>query len=453
MGTEVAKGLGAKVILIVGPQGTLFKSWGRTAIRQGLADGVKLLVGTAPGKRAQADLQWGIPGVYVTTPQWFARQREGYWEKQTQIDMVIFDEVHQAGRYGIATSKRLLELSHIKWRLGLSGTPLRNSFENAWAIVRWIEPARMPLDFWVWRLRDCETEYDRFAPQTRRVVGERIPGSLFASLTCFIIHYQRSRCCKYHPEGFLAGLPEPLVIEKIIPMHPDQAKFYHEMERKLASELEAPDASGKVPVVVELPIEMRAMLRASSLGLPYPVHETIMVKDEYGNDVEKEVIRLHFHDDAVSPKLDDLITDIPTYEGDQTLVLTHSKRFAKVAVDRLNKAGYATEGWHGDVTMKKRGELFDRFISGETKAIVGVISAMGTGTDGLQEVCHNASWLSIDDDPTNNEQGVSRLDRLGQNKQVVNRYYLSDKTIDVGMLPDQITKRLALNASLRKGDS
>lgn len=437
--TEIAKALGAKVILIIAPQGTHDSAWGRTVIRQGLSpEGVRVLIGDAKGKKALADLQWRKPGVYITTPQFFARRK---WGAITP-DMVIFDEIHLAGAYGIATSKRLIGHGkqpglRAKYRLGLSGTPLRNKFENAWVLVRWLEPRRMTLDYWVWRLTKCATKPSPFAPQGREVTGEKVPGELFRSLSCYIWHSQRENCCRFHPKGFLAHLPEPLDLEIQVEMAPAQRRFYREMENLLASELI--DADGN-PVHVDGGeiIVARGYLRRCALALP---------------SVDPETGKLFFPDDALSPKLDKFIEDLPSYEGKHTLVFTHSKQFAKVVVDRIRKAGFTAEGWHGDVTKTQRKRVLASFLSGETEVIVGVIGAMGTGTDGLQEVCWNLTWLSYDDDTSNNFQGIGRLDRLGQETRVVQRTYNSVETIDVGFFGKQWTKAMKLQDSLRKGEN
>lgn len=432
---EIVKAIKPKQLFIVAPQGTHMGAWARTLRRQGSFDEVRTLIGTAKGKRAIADFRAGVPGAYITTPQWFARQD---WSS-TKVDFMIFDEVHMAGAYGIATSKALIgdgKKSGItaRYRLGLSGTPLRNKFENAWVITKWLEESKLNgLDFWVWRLVKCETEYDAFAPQSRKVVGEKVPGELFNSLSGYIQHLQRSACCAFHPEGFLAHLEEPLHEDVITDMTKAQATFYRQMEDSLASSL-IDESGAEVHVNAEQFIVARGMLRTAALALPSV--------DEDG--------KLFFADDAPSPKLDKLIADIPDYEGEHTLVLTHSKKFAKLAVDRLNAAGIDAEGWHGDVTKKRRDSVLARFISGDLKVIVGVIAAMGTGTDGLQEVCWNVSWMSYDDDPSNNIQGIGRLDRLGQDKRVVTRDYSSAETIDVGFFGKQMTRVMRLGESLRK---
>lgn len=428
--TEIIKRLGADVTLIVAPQGTHKGAWGKTIARQGVADEVRVLIGDKKGKAAFADLQWGKPGVYVTTPQWFARQN---WKGITP-DAVIFDEVHMAGAYGNATQKKLHTLkSNI--RIAMSGTPLRNKWENAWAIVRWIEPARMPLAYWIWRMSDCAKERDHWSPQGFKVTGELVPGKLFNSLGCYIIHKQREKCCKYHPNGFLAELEAPLEVQRLVQMHPEQAKFYKEMEQRLVSSLQTPDEDGHVPVVAEIPLQARGMLRFCSTALPV---------------LDQETNKLRLLPDTISPKIDELILDLEKLDGDHVLVLTHSKQIAELALARIQASGYAVEAWHGDVTKAKREKLLEAFIGGEVKIIVGVISAMGTGTDGLQEVCNTACWLSLDEDGTNNEQGRGRLDRLGQRNQVLNLRYESDKTLDVGMYSTQLQAILKLNQSLKK---
>jgi superfamily II DNA or RNA helicase len=428
--TEILKGVGAKVVLIIAPQGTHTSAWGRTIVRQGVADGVRILKGDQKGKAALADLRWGKAGVYVTTWQWFARQKwTGF-----KPDMVIADEIHYAGNYGIATQKKLHELGHVKYRLGLSGTPIRNKWENAWAICRWVEPAKVPLDFWMWRMVDCETQYSKFAPQNREVIGEKVPGKLFNSLTLYIQHRQRERCCSFHPNGFLADLPEPLRIERVIDMTAEQKRFYNSVESTLAGEL-LDEAGESMRVNASMILTARAMLRFCALALP--------VADEDG--------RIKLVLDNPSPKLDAFIEDLPSIEGRHILVLTHSKQFAQVAVHRLQQAGYTAEFWTGDVTKRKRDAILDSFTSGELEIIVGVISAMGTGTDGLQEVCNNLVWMSHDDDASNNIQGLGRLDRLGQSKQVVIRDYVSAASIDVGFWGKKMAKVMALEKSLRKG--
>jgi hypothetical protein len=435
VGVEAIRNLRPEVTLIIAPPSTHFGSWLRTLKRQGVADRIRTLIGTEPGKRAWADLRWGVPGVYVTSAQWFARQD---WGSITP-DMVIFDEIHMVAKHGNVSQQKLIGANKKKglyapYRIALSGTPFRNNFENAWTIARWVEPRKMPKEYWVWRVTECVGKYDHFAPQNLKVTGERVPGQLASSLTCYVAHYQRERCCKFHPKGFLAHLAPPIRIERDLAMTKAQAEFYHGMEKSYVAFLTTPGEDGKVPVVAEFPITARGMLRFCALGLP-----------SYDSDAEK----LFFDPKCESPKLDAVATDLAALDGKRALILTHSAQFAEVAAGRLTEQGFRVALWRGKVSAKRRGEILSDFISGELDAIVGVISAMGTGTDGLQEAAYNVMWLSVDDDPSNVVQGIGRLDRLGQTHQVTMIEYRMLKTYDVGHLDQQIEKQLDLNKSLR----
>lgn len=431
---EVLKRLAPDVILIIAPPSTHTNAWARTLKRQGVADAVRPLSGTAKGKKNFEDLRWGVPGVYITSAQWFTRTD---W-KTISLDAIVVDEIHMLAKYGNAGMKRLVGHGKMKGitapiRIGLSGTPFRNNFENAWTIAKWVQPSAAPLDYWVWRVIECVGKYDHFAPQNLKVTGEREPGKLASQLSCYIAHRQRERCCKYHPNGFLAHLAEPIRIERDLAMTRAQADFYDNMENTYAAFLMTPGDNGKVPVIAEFPIAARGMLRFCALGLP-----------SFNEETEK----LYFELSCESPKLDAVLEDLAKLDGKRVLMLTHSKQFAVVAAQRVIDAGYSAFAWHGDATKTKRNNALTAFIGGELDVIVGVISAMGTGTDGLQEAAYNVMWLSVDDDPSNNIQGIGRLDRLGQQHQVTMFEYRMSKTFDVGHLSKQIQHQLDLNKSL-----
>lgn len=435
--TEVIKNLQPEVTLIIAPPSTHKRAWARTLRRQGVADDVLPLGGDAKGKRNWESLKWGKPGVYITTAQWFTRQT---WKGIT-LDAMIVDEVHMLGKYGNEGQKRLVGSRArpgvtAPIRIALSGTPFRNNFENAWTIARWVEPSTIAAEYWMWRATECVGKYDHFAPQNLKVTGEREPGKLASKMTCYIAHYQRTKCCDFHPEGFLADLPQPIQLARDLKMTTDQAKFYNSMEKTYLGYLTTPGDDGKLPVIAEFPITARGMLRFCALGLP-----------SYNAETEK----LFFDEDCPSPKLDALIEDLGNLDGKRALVLTHSKQFADVAAKRLVKAGFSAVAWTGELTQKRRENALAEFISGDLDVIVGVISAMGTGTDGLQEAAYNVMWLSVDDDASNNIQGIGRLDRLGQKHQVTMIEYRMERTFDVGHLDKQIEAQLRLNKSLVRG--
>lgn len=433
---ETLKNLKPDVTLVIAPPSTHRTAWARTLRRQGVAQDVLPLGGNAKGKRNWEALKWGKPGVYITSAQWFTRTD---W-RGIALDAMVVDEVHMLGKYGNEGQKKLVGSRArpgltAPIRIALSGTPFRNNFENAWTVARWVEPRSISAEYWMWRATECLGKYDHFAPQNMKVIGEKEPGKLASSLTCYVAHYQRTRCCDYHPDGFLAHLADPIRIERDLKMTTDQAKFYASMEKTYLGYLTTPGDDGKLPVIAEFPITARGMLRFCALALP-----------SYNPEAET----LYFEEDCPSPKLDALIEDLGKLDGDRVLVFTHSKQFAHVATKRLGDAGYKSLAWTGDLSKKRRESALAEFLDGGIDVIVGVISAMGTGTDGLQEAAYNVAWLSVDDDASNNIQGIGRLDRLGQTHQVTMIEYRMERTFDVGHLDKQIQAQLTLNRSLKR---
>jgi hypothetical protein len=426
---ESARGINAQSVMVIAPQGTHRRGWKATIERQ-IPDAVVRRIETSvKGKAALADLQWDKPGWYLCTPQWFARQQ---WAGFTP-DMAIFDEIHIAGSYGNVTRAKLHQLE-AKARLGMSGTPLRNKIENAWGIVRWLWPYLMPLTFWHWRMT-LNTVFDKFAPQNRKVVGEHKPGELVNSLPCYIQHMQREKCCEFHPKGFLEALEAPEEIIRMVEMSSKQKKFYKQMEDNYVAWLSTPDENGELPVIAELPIVARGMLRFCALALP---------------SLNPETNKLYFEPDCESPKVDEVLQVLSEINGHSAIVYTHSQQFAAVLTARLQDKGITAFEWSGKPSQKKRDEAMAKFISGEIRVVVAVIAAVGTGTDGIQEATSYEIWVSLDDDPTNNVQARGRADRPGQKHRVTRIEIRSEGTYDDGIVSKQLETLLAVNAALKK---
>lgn len=427
---EAVRRLGKRAVMVIAPQSTHEYGWRRHVEEQYGEDKVRRIDSSLKGKAALNDLKWGVEGWYICTPQWFARQQ---W-KDIHPDQVIFDEIHVAGAYENTTRKKLHTLKSPA-RMGLSGTPFRNKIENAWGICSWIQPNSMPRPYYEWRFMDLDTVYDRFAPMNRRVIGEKEPGTIVSRLDCYIQHMQRQRCCEYHPAGFLAALEEPEIEVRTVQMTPAQKKFYVNMEKSYVAWLTTPDENGQLPVVAELPIVARHMLRFCAFAVP-----------SYDPDRDK----IYFEPNADSPKIDELLKVLDELEDDTVLVFTHSQQAAHLITHRLTLEGISAFEWSGKISQTKRDEAREKFIAGEIRVVVGVIAAMGTGTDGFQLATNTEVWISESDDPTDNQQGQGRADRPGQTTRVSRIYIRAEGTHDVGVYSKGLETALKMSASLRK---
>jgi hypothetical protein len=166
--------------------------------------------------------------------------------------------------------------------------------------------------------------------------------------------------------------------------------------------------------------------------------------DEDGN--------IDYAPDCESPKLDELMNVLTELQDEPMLVLTHSKKFAKVAAGRINKEHFGGKrlavSWTGDTSMKDRAQIEQDFEAGTVKVIVGVIAAMGTGVSSLARVTSTCVWLSRSEDMVDNLQAQGRLDRLDSIGRVTNIEIHSEGTYDEGILDKGLLKAIEMNKSL-----
>ncbi len=418
---EVAKHIAAQCVLVIAPKGTHRRAWHKTILRQIPNAEVKYINSSPQGHQAMAEIENTDPGWYLISPEFF---RTMTWVGITP-DLAVFDEIHRASNRESKTARMLLTLK-AKQRIGMSGTIAGNRIEGFWSVLRWIYPDVAGRSFWRWVNTYCLTKPDYFAGQV--VVGEKKAGEIAKSIPCYIRHLKREKCCEFHPNGMDADLPSLVSIERTVQLSPEQRKIYRKMEKDLLVWL------GEHPLTAEIPVATRIRLRQITLGTP--------------SISEDDVV--YFADDCKSTKIDELFNIIEDHPaGDAMLVLTHSQKFAKVVVARLHKAGLTAFEWSGNASQKDRDKALEDFIAGDIQFIVGVIAAIGEGTDGLQERCSTMVWLSKDDNRLLNEQAMGRLDRRGQTRSVVSYEIIAEDTYDEGQLSKLLVDQMAMNRSLR----
>lgn len=419
---EVAKRLKARTVLVIAPKGTHKRGWEATVLRQVPDAEVKYCNSSYQGRKALNDLTSGKPGWYLISPEFF---RKFAWNG-IKPDFAVFDEAHRASNRKSKTAIMLHTLK-AKSRLAMSGTIAGNSIDGLWSIIRWVFPDVAGRSYWNWVDEYCETSNDFFAGKV--INGEKVPGSIVASVPCYIRHLKREACCEHHPEGVDHQIPPVVDVVRTIDLSMEQKKIYSRIENDLIAWL------GEHPLVVDVPVAMRVRLRQITLGVP-------SIEDD-GTIV--------FADDCRSSKIDELfniVDDSP--KGEKMLILTHSQKFASVVVKRLKSKGFNAFEWSGKASQNDRDKAVISFVEGGLQFIVAVISAIGEGVDGLQHACSTVVWLSRDDNNLLNEQAAGRLNRQGQVNTIVSYDIVATNTYDEGQLSSLVLSRLAMNNSLRK---
>jgi hypothetical protein len=414
MGVEVAKGIGAKTVLIVGPLNT-FWGWHDTIQRQNdyKANGLNKIDSSKANSGNMYNLATGVEGWYFIGREYF---RTKDWSKITP-DLVLVDECHFAQNRNSKSHKTLMKLK-AGFKVSMSGTPYGNKFEGFWAVSRWLWPSYekiIPKSFWAWVDQWCNTEWSPFTQYN--VMGEYKPGEFAKSLPCYI---------RLTPKEDIEVVQEVRYVDLV----PAQKKIYDKFQTDLVVWLK------DNPLIAEVPIATRIRLRQITLAVP-------------SLSPEGEV---YFEEEAVSTKYKALLEIIQDSPDEHMFILTDSQKYAKIVANRLNAKfgeGSAFE-WSGKASQKQREIAKKAFMEGDTKYIVAVIPAIAEGVDGLQEVCSTIVWLSKSDSNILNQQVQDRIRRRGQ-KEVVKVYdIVARDTYDEGQLSSLVEQQIIMNATLRK---
>lgn len=400
----VESGAGSK--LIIAPLSTHDTAWG-AAVKDITGENVRL-IGTATKAQREAlmDLEFNEPGWYLATPQWFTRADISSWF----VDMAIVDEVHMLGAPGKAGQRKLSGYNkkdsplstRATYRLALSGTPARNNFERMWSIMRFLWPVQTTENYYAWLAANMKHHLVNTGRKlVKKWTTERKPGALIANAPCVLQHFRRARCCKHHPDGFLSQ-SEPQVLRRVVQLSAAQKKAVHELETQYLTMLDDD------PLVVDIPLTLQQRIRQLCLGVP-----------EFNADDE-----LTFSPEGESPFAEELLSILENLdEGEPVMVFMESQRFASALTKRLVAVGYSAFEFSG-ATVKDRAKKLAEFGS-TYQVCVGVLSAIGTGTDGAQKVANTEVWMERSLDITVNVQAEARLDRMGARAQV-QRYVISD---------------------------
>lgn len=429
---SVVKQLGYQCVLILAPDSTE-QSWRKELLRQEVD-----LPFTRVRKAEDAQpMDWGTPGVYFMSKQLLTRLSEISWKdergkrrfKTTNIleswnpEMVINDEAHEGGTSGTTVTWRALkklkpENVGDRYLLSLSGTPEGKSFEGAHRVTMWLwgdrESTWVDNSLDVWRRKWCLFS-EKYNPHARGydVVGEKEPGAYYRSLPCVL-----SWEVPYIPV-------DDQIIE--VDLHPSQRKAYDDLEKNMIAWVK--DSM----VTTDLPVVQRIRMRQATLGL-------FSVSDDG---------EITFSEDCESSKIDMMFSVLADdFGGEPAVLFTDSRKFGEVVVKRLSASGKRVAFWAGGLSTKKKDAILTDFNEGSYDYVLMVVSAGGTGTDGLQEACNNVLYLSSDDSWVKMKQSKARVARVGVTGTVRIRRLIARDTYDAGIRSKELQNAIAAKKRL-----
>lgn len=139
---------------------------------------------------------------------------------------------------------------------------------------------------------------------------------------------------------------------------------------------------------------------------------------------------------ALAPQIAEYAADFLEGSEEKLCIFAWHLEVLDIFENDLSKFGVARID--GRKSANARQNAVDKFVAdAHTRVFIGNIQAAGTGLDGLQKVCSHCFLAEPDWVPAQNEQAVSRLDRLGQ-KEIV--------SAEIFVAPGSISEKILVKA-------
>lgn len=141
---------------------------------------------------------------------------------------------------------------------------------------------------------------------------------------------------------------------------------------------------------------------------------------------------------AVAPLAADYVDML--FQGGEEKVFLVAYHHEVMDILQTKLAKYAPLRIDGNTTAARRPKIIEAFNNPGRSLLIGQITAIGTGTDGLQEHCSRGVAAEPDWVSGVNEQVINRLDRMGQEFQVLFSFLVAPNSFGERVLGKALEK-------------
>lgn len=303
---------------------------------------------------------------------------------ESKFDVIIYDEVHYLQS---PESKRTIAalagggiFESAPRHIALSGTPVKSRPIQIYAPTLAFAPqALQPFhDYYDFTKMFCEGRPSRYGWYDRGA----------AHLDEIAYRLRSSYMIRRRPELFRKNGARVIVQE----LEGSAVREYHELEKTTVLNDEKYD---------ELLMMADIKINGKSTAIKVPMEELSAARNRMA--------------EIKAPMIIKFMQDILETE-DKVVIFAHHRFMINALAEGLKDYGVLT--LTGATTNRQA--VVDDFIDNPKKRILAAnMIAAGTGLDGLQKVCNIAVIAETQWEPSDVEQAIARLDRKGQDKQVV----------------------------------
>lgn len=288
---------------------------------------------------------------------------------------VVVDESHKIKNPSAQRTKALIALGEgANFKLILTGTPIAKNLIDLWSQFKFLD----------WKIighKYMTTFRNAFCImggwQGKVIVGHRNVKELYRIIEPYVY-----RCTKED-----LGLPPKIYATRTFEMGPKQRRAFNELKSSFSTQLENGDLVSVANAAVLL-----TRLQQITRGR---VHESKANFDRVEN-----------------PALTCLMEALDEAEDEKVIIWC---KFQEDVQDIMEALGDKARDYYGPTKDKDRDKNKAAFCDPNSgvQYLVGTPDAMGTGTDGLQEVCSLSMYYSNSHNAIHRWQSEDRIDRMG----------------------------------------